>query len=96
MRKLLLKPINIKKPEEEKAIDLNDVKNLPEHLRNAIPPAWRTFMQNCLKELEESKALKPGEYKGPVHKGLYNGAAIFKSLEGEIFKGNFKDGKKHG
>ena len=79
---------------EKKEVQLDDLKNLPEHLKLVIPPSWKNFYSNCLKELEEARELRLGEYKGPVHKNLYNGAAIIKSTSGEIFKGNFKDGKK--
>lgn len=75
-------------------MELGDLKNVPEYLKLVIPPTWKTFYSNCLKELEEAKELRLGEYKGPVHKNLYNGSAIYKSPSGEMFKGNFKDGKK--
>jgi hypothetical protein len=45
-----------------------------------IPPTWKNFYSNCLKELEEAKELRLGEYKGPVHKNLYNGSALLKSI----------------
>lgn len=70
--------------------------NIPPALEQYVNRQYKTFVQDCEKELKDVYELAPGQYVGQVAKNAETGLGKMLFVSGDAYSGMFKNGFRHG
>ena len=67
--------------------------SIPTYIQSKVPRNWNNLVEDAINEL---KSITNKVYEGQVSKGLKNGQGQIVYANGDVYKGSFKNGERHG